>query len=88
MMIAPHVEVDDGKMFMVAPDLKKRSEILKVFPRIFDGSHIEDSRVRHEFVAEIKIEHPGKILMGIDGGTVWGFNPTLRSLPSFFSLYV
>jgi len=86
MLIAPPAEIDDGKLFMVYPQIENRLKILSLFPKIFTGSHLEAPGVNHRFAREVRIRCEGKIVMNIDGESSAGCNPSIEVIPAYFSV--
>ncbi len=62
-LMAPQAEIDDGYLDITLLDKKTRRGILKIFPTIFDGSHVEKEGVETFRARHLKIEtEPIKIL--------------------------
>jgi diacylglycerol kinase (ATP) len=70
MMMAPSARLDDGKMDIVMLNNAGRMELLKSFPKIFDGTHIEIDKVTviQAKKAEIRGTEPMPIL--VDGEVI------------------
>ncbi len=86
--MAPPVRVNDSKMFMVSPELKKPHRVLALFPKIFKGKHIEDPLVRSQFVKEFSLATKGPISMNVDGELELGSNPKVKVLPGAWKLWI
>jgi diacylglycerol kinase (ATP) len=70
MILAPHAEIGDGKIDVVALRSTSRRQLLKVFRKVFDGSHLSLPRVSCHQVRSFMIacERPGvSVLDGADG---------------------
>jgi len=59
MRIAPQAHPDDGVLDVMVVGDVGRAELLQVFPRIFDGSHVRHRKVRMARARRIRIE-PGE----------------------------
>ena len=67
MMLAPHAELGDGKMDVVIVRSASRREMLKLFTRVFDGSHLALKFVEYHQVRTFAIESPTKDPLDLDG---------------------
>ena len=47
MKIAPKAKLNDGLMDVVAVKKTNRLKLLKLFPKIFSGNHVNDSVVKY-----------------------------------------
>ncbi|MEM7183178.1 MAG: diacylglycerol kinase family protein [Spirochaetota bacterium] len=88
MLMATDVEVDDGKMYLVAPHMKSKMQILKLFPKIFKGTHLQNKNVRHHFINNLEVKVDDPLLLLIDGELEKGIKPILTIEPAFWKLYV
>lgn len=59
LIISPNSSVIDGKLEFVITEPLKRREIIKVFPKLYDGSIIDDPRIRIVQADEIVIAQNG-----------------------------
>lgn len=67
MMMAPAARVDDGLMDIVTGSQIGRLELLRLFPRIFDGSHIGHRAVREERAETLEFDFDAPVGMLADG---------------------
>lgn len=67
MMMAPAAQVDDGLMDIITGSDIGRLELVRLFPRIFDGSHIGHPVVRHEQAATLEFDFDAPVGMLADG---------------------
>lgn len=88
MQIAPHVRVNDGKLFLISPMLKSRLSLLSNFPKIFKGDHVNHPDIKTGFIKNIEIRHDEPLVMNVDGELEEGFNPRMQIHPSYFKLYM
>ncbi len=88
MLMAPPFHVNDGKLFLVSPSVPTRPGLLKLFPKIFTGEHIDNPLVRSQFVREFALHSNESILMNVDGELESGFNPKLQVRHSAWNVWV
>ncbi len=67
MMMAPGARVDDGLMDIITGSEIGRFELVRLFPRIFDGSHIGHRVVRQERAATLEFDFDAPVGMLADG---------------------
>jgi len=53
MQIAPHARLDDGLLNLVTVGDVSKSELLRIVPTVYDGSHIGHSKIREEKVTVV-----------------------------------
>ncbi|WP_309615075.1 diacylglycerol kinase family protein [Salinibacterium sp.] len=56
MKVTPNAKVDDGLLDVLVVQPLSRLEFLRIFPRVFKGTHLSDSRVAIHRVKSIRIE--------------------------------
>jgi len=88
MIMAPDVRTDDGKLYLVAPSMKSKFQILGLFPKIFKGDHVSHPDVRNHFVNDIHIKSDKELLLLIDGELEKGYDPLISVKPKFWKIYV
>jgi diacylglycerol kinase (ATP) len=66
-LIAPKAIFDDGKLDVITLSKLSRFRLLKLFPTIYDGRHIEYKEVSSLKAEYIKLTSPGAMLLGPDG---------------------
>ena len=88
MLMAPPLHVNDGNLFLVSPSVPTRSGLLKLFPKIFTGEHIDNPLVRSQFIKEFSLHSNESILMNVDGELESGFNPKLKIIHSAWNVWV
>lgn len=59
LMISPDSRMTDGKLELVLAEPLSRPAIVKLFPKLYDGSHLSDSRVRVIQATKIEISQHG-----------------------------
>jgi diacylglycerol kinase (ATP) len=67
MQIAPHAKMDDGLLDVLSVRDLGRSELLKIWPRLYSGSHIGNSKIKEAKTTCIKIESEDVLLVEADG---------------------
>jgi diacylglycerol kinase (ATP) len=75
MKMAPKAKVDDGKIDLIIVRKVNRFRILLLFPKLFNGTHIESPFVEYKQVKEFSIIPKIKNGLNIDG-EMKGFTPT------------
>ncbi len=79
MKMAPYINVNDGKMFLVRVRLFRKLKILSFFPKIFFGSHLKLTGVDGMFLhKKIRFTDAKEYLMLVDGEVVLGKNPQIN----------
>ena len=66
-MIAPDAVIDDGLLDVTLLEALPRRRLLKLFPTIYSGRHIEYREIETRKAAAIKIHSPKAMLLGPDG---------------------
>ncbi len=67
MQIAPHASLDDGLFDVVIVGDVTRSELLKIRPTLYDGSHIGHAEIRVKKTTTVTIESNERLLVEADG---------------------
>ena len=67
MMLAPHAELGDGKVDVLVVRHASRREMLKLFTKVFDGSHLALKFVEYHQVRSFAIESPTNDALDLDG---------------------
>lgn len=66
-LIAPEAQIDDGQLDVTILEKLPRSRLLKLFPTIYSGRHIEYKEISTCKATQISIRSPGGLLLGPDG---------------------
>jgi len=66
-LIAPDAVIDDGLLDVTLLQKLPRHKLLKLFPTIYHGGHVEESEVTVHKTAHITIQSPAGMLLGPDG---------------------
>lgn len=67
MQIAPEAKLDDGLFDIVIVGDFSKTELLRVFPRVYKGTHLTYPKVRLDKETRISIESKQKFLLHADG---------------------
>ena len=73
MKITPDAQLDDGLFDVLLVEPLSRVSFLRIFPRVFKGTHITDPRVR--------IERAKKVRIAADGIVAYGDGERIAALP-------
>ncbi len=74
-LIAPDASIDDGLLDVTILDKLPRHRLLKLFPTIYDGRHVQYKEISTHKVATVNIRSPEAMLLGPDGELI-GHSPT------------
>jgi diacylglycerol kinase (ATP) len=66
-LIAPDASIDDGLLDVTILENLPRHRLLKLFPTIYDGRHVQYKEISTHKAAHIKIHSPVAMLLGPDG---------------------
>ena len=67
MIVAPHAQIGDGKIDVVVLRNTSRAEMLKVFKKVFDGSHESLPCIAYHQVRSFSIDYEGPEPLDLDG---------------------
>ncbi len=73
-LIAPDACIDDGLLDVTILENLPRHRLLKLFPTIYDGRHVQYKEISTHKVANINIRSPEAMLLGPDGELI-GHSP-------------
>lgn len=86
-LIAPDALIDDGQLDLIMLEKLPRLRLLKLFPTIYSGRHIEYTEVSTYKGASIKIHSPQAMLLGPDG-EFFGHSPAeITCLPRDLTIF-
>ncbi len=88
MEIAPEIRVNDGKLFLVCPQISSRIQLLQTFPNIFKGGHVNNPSIRTQFIKEFAVTREDPFIMNVDGEVELGYDPTLKIHPGYFRVFM
>lgn len=73
-LIAPAAGIDDGLLDVTILENLPRRRLLRLFPTIYDGRHVQFKEISTHKVSNIKIRSPTAMLLGPDGELI-GHSP-------------
>lgn len=88
MRFAPDARVDDGLADVFQIDPVSRFELLKTFPRIYRGTHVDHPAVHSRLARQVHFHCPGPIEVLIDGELERLEPKSLEVLPQAIDLFV
>jgi diacylglycerol kinase (ATP) len=87
-LIAPDATIDDGQLDVTVLKKLSRFRILKLFPTIYSGRHVEYDEISNYKGARIKIQSPQTMLLGADG-EFYGRTPAeITCLPRDLNIFI
>jgi len=88
MQIAPHASLDDGLLDVVIVGDMTKSELLKIRPTLYNGSHIRHAKIRERKTATITIESDEQLLVEADGELLGESPASFWVIPSALTVVV
>jgi diacylglycerol kinase (ATP) len=70
MMMAPHADVGDGELDVIRVGALSRGRLLYTFPRIFRGTHVEQSDIEERRARRVVFDEPREEDVMIDGEVI------------------
>ena len=87
MKLAPHAEIGDGKLDVVVVRRATRCQMLKLFSKVFDGSHVELDYVEYHQVRSFSIASQSCDPLDLDGETRGHTPMSADVLPSSLRIF-
>lgn len=81
MWVAPHAEIDDGMMEVVVLNEVSRMELLRAFPSVFTGKHVDHPKVEIFRCRSLRVESETPQLLTPDGEILGTTPMTIDVLP-------
>jgi len=88
MQIAPHSSLDDGILDVVVFGDVTKSELLKIRPMLYSGSHIRHAKIEEKKTATITIESEEQLLVEADGNIIGEGPASFWVIPSALTVVV
>jgi YegS/Rv2252/BmrU family lipid kinase len=88
MQIAPHAKLDDGLLDVVTIGDVGKSELLKIWPTLYKGSHIRHPKIREQKATAVTIESDEQLLIEADGDIIGESPASFRVIPSALTIVV
>jgi YegS/Rv2252/BmrU family lipid kinase len=82
MQIAPQARINDGLLDAVIVSNLARFEMLKIQPKLYNGSHIRHTMIREKKTTTITIESDEQLLVEADGELLGGSPASFWVIPS------
>jgi diacylglycerol kinase (ATP) len=86
-LIAPRARLDDAKLDLIILNKLSRINLLKTFPKIFDGSHIYTPFVDYIQASEIQLRADGPVELSPDGEVLGRFPAEVSCLPGAVQVF-
>ena len=86
-LIAPEAEIDDGLLDVTILESLPRIRLLKLFPTIYNGRHIEYSEITSYKASHITIRSPRGMLLGPDGEFCGSSPAEITCLPRDLTIF-
>ena len=87
MRMAPHAKLDDGKMDLIIINNDfHRIKLLKMFPTLFSGNHINSPLVEYRQVKSLKLTPDTNTILNIDGEIIGETPITIDVIPGAIKL--
>ena len=88
MQIAPHASLDDGLLDVVIIGDVTKSELLKIRPTLYNGSHIRHAKIREKKTTTVTIESDEQLLVEADGELLGEGPASFWVIPSALTVVV
>jgi diacylglycerol kinase (ATP) len=88
MQIAPHASLDDGLLDVVIVGDVTKSELLKIRPTLYNGSHIRHAKIRERKTTTVTIESDEQLLVEADGDILGEGPASFWVMPSALTVVV
>jgi len=88
MQIAPHASLNDGLLDVVIFGDVTRSELLKIRPTLYNGSHIRHPKIREKRTTTITTESDEQLLVEADGNIIGEGPASFWVIPSALTVVV
>jgi YegS/Rv2252/BmrU family lipid kinase len=81
MFVAPGAEFDDGLLDVVLSHASGKAHFLRMLPRVFKGTHVDDPRIEVLRGAEVRVEADRPFTVYADGDPIGELPATIRCVP-------
>jgi YegS/Rv2252/BmrU family lipid kinase len=78
MLVAPHAELDDGRLDIVLSAADSKLHHLTLFPKVFKGTHVDDRSLRWLAGSEIEVSADRPFTVYADGDPIADLPATIR----------
>ncbi|HSN07234.1 MAG TPA: diacylglycerol kinase [Candidatus Angelobacter sp.] len=87
MKVCPGALIDDGLLSLIFLDEVSTPRFLRVFPRVFKGTHVEIPEVHEHVATTVRLDAPGQVAYA-DGERIGPLPVEVRVVPAAVSLLV
>jgi YegS/Rv2252/BmrU family lipid kinase len=87
MKLAPHAEIGDGKLDLIALRHASRWQLLRLFQKVFDGSHLSMGILEYHQVDSFAIQSGGHERLNLDGEMIGNAPCSVDMLPSALRIF-
>ncbi len=88
MLVAPKAKVDDGLLDIIVVNKVSRWQLLKTFPKIFDGSYINSPFVEYYQASEVSFTTSLQKMLSPDGEIMEALPVKISILPRVINLFI
>ncbi|HEX79185.1 MAG TPA: diacylglycerol kinase family lipid kinase, partial [Dehalococcoidia bacterium] len=88
MRVAPHADIADGLLDVIAVGDMGKIELLRAFPNIYRGTHIHHPKVKTDKATRVTIDSDERFLVHADGEFLGEGPVSFRLMPSALSIAV
>lgn len=88
MLIAPHASLYDNLLDSIIVGDVSKSELIKIRPTLYNGTHVMHEKIREVRVTEIAIESDESLLVEADGDVIGESPASFRVTPSALTVVV
>lgn len=88
MRMAPGVALNDGRFQMISLGVLSRRLLLKTFPKLFAGTHIDETFVEAQFVTRVRLESSQPCACILDGDLSFQLPLTVEITPQKLQFYM
>jgi diacylglycerol kinase (ATP) len=87
MQLAPRAKVDDGKMDVVILRNASRGQLLRLFARVFSGTHVDMPCVEYHQVRSMSIFSDDRTPLDLDGEIRGSAPVSIEVIPGAVSIF-
>ena len=87
MMLTPRAKLDDGYFDLLLINAQSTYELIRVFPKIYSGTHINDEKFEYFSVKQLRISSNEEVMIATDGELVGTLPCAIRVLPNSVRIY-
>lgn len=88
MRVAPHAKMDDGLLDVIFVRRTGALRLLRLFPRVYFGAHLDLPEIEHRLAARLRVESETPLDIFGDGESLCSTPAEVRVLPRAFRVIV